>query len=288
MKVLILTSGGDAPGMNKIIAQLYRRFKTNLYACVEGFQGLIENKIHPASIFEPLKYENEAGSCIRSSRCPQFKTKTGFAKGLENAKCFDYVVVLGGNGSYKGCCELGQNGVKTVFIPSTIDNDVDISEYSQGFDTAVDACKYVIENVMPTMQAFKRCAIFEVMGRKFQKIAKEVQLATKTDYLISSIDDIDLIKISNLINENYRQNRATSVIIKERLISPEELMGKLSALCPDVGIKYVVVGYLQRGSKPTRKELTFAKSFARLAIKTIKENKKSSAVIYKNGKFLTI
>ena len=287
MKILILTSGGDAPGMNKVIAIMQKKFKNSLYACEEGFKGLIEGKIALASTFSPLASENDAGSCIRSSRCPEFKTRRGFKKALENARRFDYVVVLGGNGSYKGCCELNENGVKTIFIPSTIDNDVKISDYSQGFDTALNACQYVIKNTMPSMAAFKRCAIYEVMGRECPLLAQKTQEKMNCNYLISSQKDIDFEKISNIINENYRQNLATSIIIKERLISSEELISKLSILSPNVGIKYIQVGYLQRGSKPTKKELYFAKKFAQLAIKIIKENKKSRAIIYKNNAFQT-
>lgn len=287
MKILILTSGGDAPGMNKVIAIMQKKFKNSLYACEEGFKGLIEGKIALASTFSPLASENDAGSCIRSSRCPEFKTRRGFKKALENARRFDYVVVLGGNGSYKGCCELNENGVKTIFIPSTIDNDVKISDYSQGFDTALNACQYVIKNTMPSMAAFKRCAIYEVMGRECPLLAQKTQEKMNCNYLISSQKDINFEKISNIINENYRQNLATSIIIKERLISSEELISKLSILSPNVGIKYIQVGYLQRGSKPTKKELYFAKKFAQLAIKIIKENKKSRAIIYKNNAFQT-
>lgn len=287
MKILILTSGGDAPGMNKVIAIMQKKFKNSLYACEEGFKGLIEGKIALASTFSPLASENEAGSCIRSSRCPEFKTRRGFKKALENARRFDYVVVLGGNGSYKGCCELNENGVKTIFIPSTIDNDVKISDYSQGFDTALNACQYVIKNTMPSMAAFKRCAIYEVMGRECPLLAQKTQEKMNCNYLISSQKDIDFEKISNIINENYGQNLATSIIIKERLISSEELISKLSILSPNVGIKYIQVGYLQRGGKPTKKELYFAKKFTQLAIKIIKENKKSRAIIYKNNAFQT-
>lgn len=287
MKILILTSGGDAPGMNKVIAIMQKKFKNSLYACEEGFKGLIEGKIALASTFSPLASENEAGSCIRSSRCPEFKTRRGFKKALENARRFDYVVVLGGNGSYKGCCELNENGVKTIFIPSTIDNDVKISDYSQGFDTALNACQYVIKNTMPSMAAFKRCAIYEVMGRECPLLAQKTQEKMNCNYLISSQKDIDFEKISNIINENYGQNLATSIIIKERLISSEELISKLSILSPNVEIKYIQVGYLQRGGKPTKKELYFAKKFAQLAIKIIKENKKSRAIIYKNNAFQT-
>ena len=288
MKVLILTSGGDAPGMNKVISVLYKKFKENLYACKEGFKGLINNEICKVEVFEPKRYENEAGSCIKCSRCPEFKTKKYFNKALENAKQFDYVVVLGGNGSFKGCNDLTQNGVKTVFIPSTIDNDVEISDYSQGFDTAVNACVSYIKNTMPTIEAFKRCCIFEVMGRNCDKIAKEVQKYVCCDLIISNENDINYKEIADIINGNYKKGNATSIIIKERIIDINVFISNLKQYSPQVEIRGAIVGYLQRGTKPTEKELFYAKNFAKKAIGIIKENKRSGAIIFKNNCFQII
>ena len=196
MRVLVLTSGGDAPGMNMVIYQIYKKFGKDAYACRAGFKGLINNDIAPISVFKTHKFSVQAGSIIKCSRCPKFKTKSGFEKALENAKKFDVVVILGGNGSYKGACELAQHGVRTVYIPSTIDNDVEISDYSQGYHTAIEACQNMIQNIRPTMEAFDRCCVYETMGRKCNKIANAVYKLCEGDYLITNKDEIDYDEIA--------------------------------------------------------------------------------------------
>ena len=286
MKILVLTSGGDAPGMNQTIYQLKKSFKDDLYASLEGFKGLINGKI--VKVPDCRKEKNKAGSIIFSSRCPEFATREGFSKALENAKKFDYIIVLGGNGSYKGCKELNENGVKTVFIPSTIDNDVDISEYSQGFGSAVSACEFYIKNSMPSMQAFNRCAIFEVMGRKCDKIAKETFLRVKGDYLIANEEDLEYDKISRLILDNHKQHRASSIILRENIVKIEEFKSKLSKLCPKVEIKTIIIGYIQRGIGPTKKELKISKQFARYAIWAIKAGREGTAIVVQNNKVKAI
>ena len=285
MKILVLTSGGDSPGMNMILASLQREFKDNLFACVGGFKGLIEGNILPIDKFNPIMHEKEAGSCIKCSRCLEFKTSQGFEKGLVNAKNFDVVIVLGGNGSYTGCCRLNERGVRTIFIPATIDNDVAISEYSQGFDTAVKSCEMMIENIMPTMEAFNRCAIFEVMGRHSPKIAKALANNISYDYLILNKEDIDYKKITEIARENTKNHHASLIIIKERLIKLSSLIKNLSKIDQTDEYKGVVVGYVQRGTQPTKKDLKFARNFAQFAINLIKNSEKSGAIIYKNKNF---
>ena len=151
MKILLIASGGDGSGMNKVVAELYKKHKGNIYACFRGFYGLYKNDIRPLKEFEPLKYENEAGCCIKTARFPEFKEEKYFRVALKHAREFDYVIVMGGNGSEKGCQDLTMGGVKTMFIPGTIDNDVHNSEYSIGYDTAIDQCCQTIKNVMPSM-----------------------------------------------------------------------------------------------------------------------------------------
>lgn len=285
MKILVLTSGGDAPGMNMVLYLLYKRFHQSLYACIGGFKGLINNDIVKIKDIDLKNCFNEAGSKIKCSRSVEFKEKTGFNRGLKNAQDYDCVIILGGNGSYKGALDLAQNGVKTIFIPSTIDNDVDISDYSQGYDTAVCACCEYIDMVMPTMQSFNRCCVFETMGRKCSRIAQEVFSRKKCDYLIKSEEDIDYLKISNIVNENYNNNNASSIILRENIIDLQNFIKNLSEYCKNVEIKSAIIGYIQRGKKPTNIELNIAKKFSKLAIKAVKNNYKCSAVVYKNGKF---
>lgn len=285
MKVLVLTSGGDAPGMNKVLSQLYRAFGGKLYACRGGYRGLINNDIVTIREFHPNKFAKEAGSSIKCSRCYAFKEKEGFEKGLENAKRFDAVIVLGGNGSLKGAKELAKHGIKTIFIPATIDNDVEISQYSLGFHTAVKAGAQLYKNTMPTMEAFDRCAVFEVMGRNCGKIAEGVAKICNPTFLVTKNEDIDYDKFSQSIINEKESGKSSSIIIKENLIKIDEFISNLKEKCENVEFRGIVVGYTQRGSKPSNVDIKFAKSFARKTIKAL-SNKTTNcqAIIVKDGK----
>ncbi len=284
MKILILASGGDAPGMNKFIAKLYRAFKSEIFACKAGFKGLISGDIRPLSSFEPLKYENQAGCCIFSSRCLEFQTDKGFKKGLKNCKQFDCVIIMGGNGSYKGAKQLSENGVNSVFIPCTIDNDVDISDYSIGFHTAIKAvCDYV-KNTMPSMQAFLRCAVFEVMGRRDGSIARASGAAVEADYIVSEEKDLDFKKIARIAKENFKNERSSCIILRENIMPLKDFVTTLQKETGSVEIKGSIVGHLQRGATPSKMELRQACKFASCAIKALKSNYKSCACRFLNGK----
>ena len=285
MRVLVLTSGGDAPGMNMALATLYKKYKKNLFACRAGFRGLINGDILPMSEFGVLKQARKAGSIIKSSRCPEFKSPEGFSKALENAREYDVVIVLGGNGSYKGCCELAQNGVRTVFIPATIDNDVMCSDYSLGYHTAVQACINTIKNVMPSMEALNRSCIFEVMGRFCPRIAKSVNHSYQCDYLITDKKDINYKEMAKILKEKHSKWQSCVIVLKENIIKPNTIIRNLNKLEPDIEVKSVTVGYLQRGSKPTLIELEYARKFASLTIAYIKKCDNSFALAYKDNGF---
>ena len=285
MKILVIASGGDAPGMNRLIYQLGKHYGKNLYACKAGFSGLINNWIYPISNFDIKTFKNQAGVVIKSSRCPKFITDEGFKKGLKNAKKFDFVIILGGNGSAKGARRLAENGIKTIFVPATIDNDVEISDYSQGFNTAVTACVDYINSVMPTMEAFDRCCVFQVMGRYCGEIAKSVNQITKCDYLIQAESDIDYNKIAEIVKRQNGRGRASSIIIKENIIKLSTFIKNLAEKCPKIEIKGCIIGYLQRGSKPTNKEIEFAKQFASRAISAVTNNYKCTAIVFKGENF---
>lgn len=285
MKILVLTSGGDAPGMNMILATLYKKFGKELYACRAGFKGLINNDIIPISEFEPLKFAKEAGSCIKCSRCPEFKTKEGFNKGLKNAQKFDVVIVLGGNGSYQGCCELSESGIRTVFIPATIDNDVIISDYSQGYHTAVKACVTTIENTMPTMDAFGRCCIFEIMGRDCSRITRCVSRNYPCDYVVLKKADVNYKKMAEAVRNKKELGQGSCIIVKERILKLQTIIENLQKIHPDMEYRGCVVGYVQRGTNPTSIDLDYARSYARLAINVILKTKYSAAIVYKKDDF---
>lgn len=286
MKIAILTSGGDAPGMNKFIAEMARKFKGQVYGCKAGFRGLINNEIAPIENYKPFEVENEAGSCIYCSRCPEFATEQSFMKAVENAKAYDLVVVLGGNGSFKGAKQLAANGIRTIFVPATIDNDVDVSEYSIGFHTAVKACCDSYYNIMPSMQAFNRCCVFVVMGRRHNAIALNTAKAVQADYVVT--DKVEYSKIVKVVKENFKNGRATGIILRENIVPIEEFMKTIESKVKGLEVRGVTVGHSQRGTAPTKSELKFAKAFAACAAKAIKAGNDSVACAYKGGKVVTI
>lgn len=288
MKILIIGSGGDAPGMNKVVAELYKKFKNNIYACHAGFKGLYKNDIRPLAEYEPLKHQDEAGCCIKTARFPEFKEEKYFKVALKNAKKFDYVVVMGGNGSEKGCQDLTEGGVRTVFIPGTIDNDVDDSEYSVGFDSAIEQCVETIKNVMPSMETMNRSCVFEVMGRHCEDIAVEVAKRTNADICIKNPKEIKYREIAKIIKDNRKNDKSTTIVLRENIIALKEFANKLNEIFKDDVVKTQVVGYTQRGGKPTKVELDNAKAFALVASKVIKKGNSSKKVLVQTGKAVMV
>ncbi len=286
MKVLILASGGDAPGMNKFISKLAQHFGKDLYACKRGFRGLYENEIYPIKYFDTLKHANSAGCCITSARFPEFKEKDVFKKAVENAKAYDAVVVLGGNGSQKAVVEMEKAGVKAVFVPCTIDNDVEENDYSIGFDTAVESVCYVYNNVMPSMEAFSRSCVFVTMGRHSGNIAKTAARLVKPDIVIAEESQLDEEKIIEAIKKNYSKEKSTSIILRENIVDVNKLCKTISEKIKPAEIRAFVVGYLQRGSKPTSRELRIAYQFALATIKAIRIKKLPIAVLMEGGKII--
>lgn len=288
MKILLIASGGDGSGMNKVIAELYKKFKSNIYACYAGFRGLYKNDIRPLKSFDPLKYENEAGCCIKSARFPEFKEEKYFRVALKHAREFDYVIVMGGNGSEKGCQDLTKGGLKTVFIPGTIDNDVNDSEYSIGYDTAIEECCKTIASVMPSMDALERSCVFEAMGRHCPDIAVQTAKRTGADVCICEKEDLKYKQIAALIKKNRKEGKSTTIVLRENILPIKDVAKTLNEILKDDVVKTQVVGYTQRGGKPTKTELTHAKEFALVASKVIKANLSSKKILKQNGKIVMV
>lgn len=270
MKILVLSSGGDAPGMNKFIEQIYKSFEGETYFAYAGFTGLVNRQIYSLEDVLHKGFEKEAGTIIHSSRCPEFKEDEVFAKGLENAKNFDCVIILGGNGSEKGAKRLYENGVNTIFVPGTIDNDVDDSFYTIGFSTAVKECVYAVKNTMPSIIAFNNSCLFEVMGREHDAIAQETAKIVGADYVISNKKTLDFEVIKNIILQKYIKNQSACIIVRENIMPVEKIAKKLNQLLGENLVKFQVVGRTQRGGKPTKDELLMATKFADATTKSIK------------------
>lgn len=270
MKILVLCSGGDAPGMNKFVWNLYKKFKKETFYAYSGFSGLIKGQIFPLRNIVERKSKNCAGTVIKSSRCPEFKEEKFFKLGLANAKKFDVVVILGGNGSEKGAKALFENGVNTIFVPATIDNDVEENSYSIGFDTAVKEGIYAIKNTMPSIYSMNSSCLFEVMGRKHDAICQEVAKAVQADYVICNKESLDYEKIKDVILKKLVRSDSACVVVRENIVEVEKIAEKLNLMLGADIVKTQVVGRTQRGGEPTARELKLAKCFAKETVRLIK------------------
>ena len=195
---------------------------------------------------------------------------------------------MGGNGSEKGCQDLTRGGVKTIFIPGTIDNDVDDSEYSIGFDTAVDQCCQTINNLMPCMKTMENSCVVEVMGRHCSLIADAVAERAKADFCIKEKSDTKYRTIAAEIKRKRKIGQSTLIVLRENIVSITDFAQKLNDIVGDSCVKKQIVGYTQRGGKPTKVELETASKFATVAIKAICQKSDSQKILMQKGKVVAV
>ena len=202
MKVGILTSGGDAPGMNAFISKfttLATAAGFEVIAFKFGYQGLIDNSTKPLTREDVSNIAHLGGSNIKSTRSSEFLTKQGFKRAIQNIKLneIDCLVVLGGDGTLRGAKELSAAGIKIVYIPATIDNDLSYTDQTLGFDSAVNAAVDAIDKIKQTMLSLNRIFICEVMGRHCPDIAISSAIATDATILITEAKKTFLLKKSS-------------------------------------------------------------------------------------------
>ncbi len=289
MNIGILASGGDGAGMNYCLYNIYKKlYKHNkIFLFNRGYLGLINNDVLGFDFNYIKQHKNDGGIMIKTSRCPKFETLEGQEKALENLEKnkIDVLIVMGGNGSLKGAKELARENVNIIFIPCTIDNDVLNSEYCIGFDTACFNCVSFIRQVNDTMKSFNRTCIYEAMGRKCPAIAITVGNMVDSDYMYVS-NNCSVESCIEALRKIKDKKDAPIVILRENLIDikylKKEIENKLN-----LDVRTCIVGYLQRGGKPTKLEKYYAKKFAEKCIKEIKNKKFNLSIIVRNGYFVS-
>lgn len=288
MRVLVLTSGGDAPGMNAVLHHLTKfltRRGHSVFASKHGFQGLLDDNIIALNTALTKPHMFFAGAFIKSSRCLEFKKKKGQDRAVETLKKhnIDLVIIIGGDGSYQGAISLAKLNQKVIFLPATIDRDLQYDTYSTGFYTAAEACAYYISKVKMTMQAFDRICIYEIMGRDNPSLTNLVAKKVNADLVITkeTKNKLDL----DAFAKAHAKNPVQTVVLQERLF-PISYVENLLEEKTGGGIRSCVIGYFQRGKEPTRQELSMAKLFAKQAVNNIKNKNFNVAVAIKNREVL--
>lgn len=270
-KIAVLTSGGDAPGMNACIYNLFvlcNRNGIELYGVQRGYQGLIDNDINLLTYKDVENSYSLGGSVLKSARSPEFRELEGKQKAFEIYKKheFDALIVIGGNGSYRGAKEFSTLGANVICLPGTIDNDLNYTEKSLGFDTAVNNSVSAIDKIKDTMTSNDRGAVIEVMGRHSGDIALNSATASNADaVVVEEVPHTITRVIEDVKRAIVRGVESPIVIVSENILNIEELASELENRTGKI-FKTTVLGYIQRGGNPTVYDRNFAME---LAVKTI-------------------
>ena len=290
----VLTSGGDAPGMNAAIRAVVRTALAQgkkVKGIMRGYQGLLDEEIIDMDKHSVSDIIQKGGTILGTARCADFRTAEGQQKGAEICKKhgIDGLVVIGGDGSFQGAQKLAHLGVNTIGIPGTIDLDIACTDYTIGFDTAVNTAMEAIDKVRDTSTSHERCSIIEVMGRHAGYIALWCGLANGAeDILLPERYNHDEQKIINHIIDSRKVGKKHHLIINAEGIGHSASMAKRIEAATGMETRATILGHMQRGGSPSCKDRVYASIMGAYAVDALCEGKSSRVVAYKNGEYIDI
>lgn len=288
-RIAVLTSGGDAPGMNPAIRAVVRRgiFQgLEVYGVQHGYEGLMNGVFTSMDLGSVGDIIHRGGTILRSARSQEFKTDEGQQKALEQMKMagIDGLIVIGGDGSFRGAGKLTEKGYPTIGIPGTIDNDIAGTDYTIGFDTAVNTVVDAIDKIRDTASSHERTYIIEVMGRDAGDIALWSGLCVGAESIIipESPYDMDDV-IERLEHGNKRGKKHSIIVVAEGVKSGSEVAREIEQRL-GIETRVTVLGHLQRGGSPSAYDRMMASQMGALAVDLIIQGEKGVMVGLKNGK----
>lgn len=287
----VLTSGGDAPGMNAAIRAVVRRGLARgvkIKGVRKGYDGLLNEEIFDMTAKDVSDIIERGGTVLYTARCKEMMTLEGQQKAAENCRKhgIDALVIIGGDGSFRGAQALANQGINCVGVPGTIDLDIACTEYTIGFDTAVNTAMEAIDKVRDTSTSHERCSIIEVMGRNAGYIALWCGIANGAeDILLPEKYDYDEQKIIDNIIENRKRGKKHHIIINAEGIGHSASMARRIEAATGLETRATILGYMQRGGSPTCKDRVYASTMGCMAVDLLLEGKNKRVVGYSNGEF---
>ena len=288
----VLTSGGDAPGMNAAIRAVVREAIVKglkVKGIKRGYAGLLQEEIIDMEAKDVSDIIQRGGTILGTARCLEFKEAEGQKKGAEICRKhgIDGIVVIGGDGSYRGAQALSRLGINTIGLPGTIDLDIACTEYTIGFDTAVNTAMEAIDKVRDTSTSHERCSIIEVMGRNAGYLAVWCGIANGAeDILIPEKYDYDEQKLIDNIVESRKKGKKHHIIVNAEGIGHSEAMAKRIEAATGIETRATILGHMQRGGSPTCKDRVYASMMGALAVDLLVAGKRSRVVGYRHGEFV--
>lgn len=274
-KIGVLTSGGDAPGMNAAVSAVIKAGIANhleVYIIEDGYKGLINNCIRKADIAFASEIQSRGGTAIGSARLPEFKEVSVREKAVANLKKhgIEALVVIGGDGSYMGAQKLTEMGINCIGLPGTIDNDIVSSDYTIGFDTALNTVVEAIDRVRETMQSHNRCAVVEVMGNQCGDLALYAGMATGAEVISSSegkLSESEIVNSVKVLGEKCK--RSVIVLVSENLYPDVHALAQKIEKASGYVTRATVLGHTQRGGTPTAMDRYLATTMGIFAVEEL-------------------
>ena len=256
---------------------------------MRGYAGLLQEEIVDMDGTSVADTIGRGGTILYTARCPEFMTEEGQKRGAEICRKhnIDGLVVIGGDGSYRGAGKLSALGINTVGLPGTIDLDIACTDYTIGFDTAINTAMEAIDKVRDTSTSHERCSIIEVMGRHAGYIALWCGIANGAeDILLPERYDGNEQMLINRIIDNRKRGKRHHIIINAEGIGHSASMAKRIEAATGIETRATILGYMQRGGAPTCKDRVYASIMGAKAVELLEEGKTNRVVAYKHGEFL--
>ena len=282
-KIGILTSGGDAPGMNAAIRAVIRTGiynKIDVVSIADGFDGLIKGSVSDMDLSSVADIIHRGGTILGTARSDEFTSQAGFKKALNIIEIFkiDGLVILGGDGSFKGARDLSNAGVPTICIPCTIDNDLAYTDYTIGFYTAVETVVDAISKIRDTSSSHGRANVIEVMGRDSGDIALYSGLAGGAESIIVPEMDFDSNEVAKKALKGMQRGKLHNIIILAEGVGDAYTLAKEIKEKTDIDIRVTILGHIQRGGSPTAYDRIIASQMGRRAVELLVEKNSGKAM----------
>lgn len=293
-RIGILTSGGDAPGMNAAIRAAVRNCLKHDVTPVgirRGYNGLIHADTYEMEASDVSGIISRGGTMLYTARCEEFKTPEGVAQAVRTCRyCgLDGIIAIGGDGTFQGASKLSAAGINTIGIPGTIDNDIGCSHYTIGFDTAANTAIECIDKLSDTMQSHERCSVVEVMGRAAGHLAVYVGCAVGAAAILIPEHPVDFQKdiAEKIIQGRYQGKRHFIIVVAEGVGHCNELAQRIKE---ETGIetRVSILGHIQRGGSPTARDRVMASRMGHMAVEELVKGKTNEVIVYLDSQLKAI
>ncbi len=290
-KIGVLTSGGDAPGMNAAVRAVVRTALNKgveVVGIVGGYTGLINGEIIDFNLRSVSEIIHRGGTVLYSSRCPEFKTEEGIMKAVETCKKhgIDGIVTIGGDGTFRGARDLSLHGVPCVGIPATIDNDISSTDYTIGFDTAMNTVMEMVDRLRDTAQSHARCSVVEVMGRGAGYLALRTGIAVGAVAILVPEVEYNVDEIVEKMMKTKETGKKHFIVVVAEGIGKVKDIAKEIEDKTGIETRATILGHVQRGGRPTVRDRVMASRMGYAAVELLVQGIGNRVISFTDNKII--